>query len=425
MPEGSRRWAWPAALVLVARGLGAQPVAPVERLTLQEAIQRAVEANPTVAEARAGILRAEALLQQVRAGTLPFVTGTAFTTTINEARRFEDVDVTPQTLFQGSIDVGMPVLAATRWAARTQATDQLRIAEVNVEEVRRQLAIAAAEAYLTIIALRRVVDLNELAHDTSRAHYELSAERRRGGIGSRLNELRAQQELSTNETRVEEARLAVLRAQEALGVIVAANGPVDAAEEPVFEAPAEEPPAPEWMGQRTDLRLFGLREQAAERVVDDSWREWLPSVDALFQPQFVAPSNFFQPTRSWTLRFFATVPIFDSGARRGLTREREAALAAAVATRQSAEIDARSEVRVARAAIASADRALASARAASEQAAEVVRITDVSFRAGATSNIEVIDAQRIARDTDTAVAITEDQARRARLELLIALGRFP
>jgi hypothetical protein len=37
----------------------------------------------------------------------------------------------------------------------------------------------------------------------------------------------------------------------------------------------------------------------------------------------------------------------------------------------------------------------------------------------------VIDAERRARDADTAVAIAEDSVRRARLDLLAALGRFP
>jgi len=55
----------------------------------------------------------------------------------------------------------------------------------------------------------------------------------------------------------------------------------------------------------------------------------------------------------------------------------------------------------------------------------VVEIVNVAFKAGATTNIEVIDAQRRARDADTAVAVVEDTARRARLELLAAIGRFP
>ena len=55
----------------------------------------------------------------------------------------------------------------------------------------------------------------------------------------------------------------------------------------------------------------------------------------------------------------------------------------------------------------------------------MVQITDVAFREGATTNIEVIDAQRRARDAETTAAIADDGVRRARLELLLAAGRFP
>ena len=75
--------------------------------------------------------------------------------------------------------------------------------------------------------------------------------------------------------------------------------------------------------------------------------------------------------------------------------------------------------------VRSSERALVSAEAAAQQAEEVVRITDLAFRTGATTNIEVIDAERRARDADLSVAIAEDTLRRARLELLTALGRFP
>jgi outer membrane protein TolC len=95
------------------------------------------------------------------------------------------------------------------------------------------------------------------------------------------------------------------------------------------------------------------------------------------------------------------------------------------AERSDAERRAESEIRTAREAVASSERALAHARRAAEQANQVVQITDVAFREGATTNIEVIDAQRQARDAETAAAIAEDAVRRARLELLTATGRFP
>jgi outer membrane protein TolC len=121
----------------------------------------------------------------------------------------------------------------------------------------------------------------------------------------------------------------------------------------------------------------------------------------------------------------ATVPLFDGGSRTGLMRERAALLDSVRAERAGLERVVSSEVRTAREAVAANERAAERARAAAAQAAEVVRITDIAFREGATTNIEVIDAQRRARDAETAAAIAEDALRRARLELLIATGQFP
>jgi outer membrane protein TolC len=142
-------------------------------------------------------------------------------------------------------------------------------------------------------------------------------------------------------------------------------------------------------------------------------------------PQVLTPSGLFAPSRSWSAAVLFSVPLFDAGGRRGITRERRALLDTVRAERSLLERQARSEVRIAGEAIRSSERALAQARAAAEQANEVVRITDIAFRAGATTNIEVIDAQRRARDAETAAAVAEDALRRARLELLVAAGRFP
>jgi len=119
------------------------------------------------------------------------------------------------------------------------------------------------------------------------------------------------------------------------------------------------------------------------------------------------------------------VPLFDAGYRKGRAAERVSLVDAVRAERAGVERAAASEIRAARQAIESNERALARDREAVEQANEVVRITDVAFREGATTNIEVIDAQRRARDAETAAVIAEDAVRRARLDLLVSTGRFP
>src|SRR5688500_4245217 len=60
----------------------------MEAITFEEAIRRAVANNPTIQQAAAGILRAEALLQQTRALSLPAVNATLATTTIGPVPEF-------------------------------------------------------------------------------------------------------------------------------------------------------------------------------------------------------------------------------------------------------------------------------------------------------------------------------------------------
>lgn len=412
--------ALPGALALVH----AQTPAPAERVTFDEAIRRAVEKNPSAAIAAAGILRAEGLLLDARSASRVQINGTVTTTTLNTGVEFQGTTVAPRNQLTATIDVRMPLYAPARWARTAQAADTKLVAQANAEEIRRQTSLATADAYLAIIARRRSVDANQRARDVAKAHFDYAHELLERGAGSRLNELRAQQEVSLDEGLLESSRIALYRAQEALGVLLVADGPVDAGDEPLFAVPAETAPlqAGPW---RTDLKLFATQQQAAERVLSDSKKDRLPYFDGVFQPSTTYPSQFFVPQNSWRILTQLTVPIFDSGQRQALRLGRQATVDEARAAYTRAETQARSEVRAAREAIASADRGLASARAAADQAKQVVDIVNISFRAGAATNIEVIDAESRARDADTAVGVAEDTLRRARLELLTALGRFP
>src|SRR5262245_19727113 len=72
-----------AFALLAAQAAGAQTL---ERLTFQEAIARAIKSNPTVAQATTGIMRAEAILQQVRSSSLPSLTASLATNFANPVK---------------------------------------------------------------------------------------------------------------------------------------------------------------------------------------------------------------------------------------------------------------------------------------------------------------------------------------------------
>ena len=416
----------PATLRAQTPGAPAAPAVPAGVMAVvdfDEAVRRALAANLEVAQAAQSILQAEALLQSARSVWFP-TAGATVTTTLYDAERSFDGQVTqPQTQSAIGGFVSYPVLAAARWAQSVQAADRVRVARIGAEETRRQIAIATSEAYLRITALKREVEVNELARANAQAHLDYAHTRLEAGAGSRLNEIRAAQELETVEVLLEGARLAVRRSQEALGILLAADAPIDVAGEPIFEEPSVTDDA--WIASRTDIRLFSAQVDAAERVARDSWKDWVPVGTASFQPQFLTPEGIFQSSGTWSVVAQFAVPIFDGGVRQAAAKERNVLAETARLELTDGQLRARSEQRIAQAAVESSVRGLASARLAAQHADEALRITDIAFRAGATTNLEVIDAQRRARDTDTLAVIAEDRLRQARFDLLVALGRFP
>ncbi len=414
-----------ASLVLLCpAGLSAQTTPPTESVTLDQAVERALKNNPTVGQAIQGILRAEALLQQARAVTLPQVNA-SFTGVVNSTeRKFDDVVTSPR--MQGTIaaSASMPVLAAAAWAARNQAKDQIEVANLSSADVRTNIAVATGQAYLAIIAARRQVDVSLRARESALAHLDYARRRLEAGAGTRLNELRAAQEVSSDEARLEVTQYAVRVGQEALGVLMAANGPVDAASEPAFDVPAAADEAG-WMALRPDVRLFTAEERAADRVWQDSSKDWFPTGVLSFDPQALVPASIFTSARSWRLVVNFSQPIWDSGQRKAVKRVRETNLNNARLALTDLRTRARSEVRLAQDLVRTSERAYNSLRLAAEQAQEVLNITTFAFQAGATTNLEVIDAQRQARDADSSAAVAQNTLMRAQLDLLTALGRFP
>jgi outer membrane protein len=396
-----------------------------EKVTFQDAIDRALKRNPTLAEAAADILRADALLRQARSALFPQASGSLTGTVSTPVVEFNGVETSPRGQLTAGANVSQLLYAPVTWALRNQAADTKVVAERGLDEAKRQIALSAAEAFLTIITQRRLVDNSQLAAETAKAHFDYAHQLQERGAGSLLNELRAQQEYSADQVTLENARLSVYRAQEALGVLLASDAAVDAADEPALTVPPT-PDVPDTrVAERADVKLAVAREQAAQRVVDDSWKDYLPVLSASFAPSYLTPSTLFTPSWSTRTAFTLSVNLWDSGFRAARKAERSADLTHVQREGEQTRRQAASEVRTAAEAVRSAERAAVSARAAADQARQVVDITTVAFRAGATTNIEVIDAQRESRDAANAAAIADDTLRRARLDLLVSTGRFP
>ncbi len=400
-----------------------EPLA-LEQVTFEEAVQRATDRNPTVRQAAQAILRAQAFLDQTQSVFRPSLRGAVGTTILDAARGFDGNITQPRTQSVFAATLSYPFLDAARWAAKNQAADQVGTARISAQETRRQVALTAAQSYLAVIATQRLLAIAVRNRDTAQALADYSGARLQAGQGSKLNYVRASQELATAEGLIEAAELLVRQAQEALGVALFADGPLDANGDPEMQLATPPTNDDGWLTERPDIRLFTAEVQAALRVVRDSWKDWLPTGTASFTPQYVTPPGFFEPGKTWRALFLLQIPIYDSTLGPA-KRIRIADLETAKLRLDTVKVQARSELRSAQEAVTRIERIVATSRDAAESAGEALRITEIAYKAGATTNIEVVQAQQTARNVEIVAAQAEDRLRQARLDLLLALGQFP
>lgn len=398
---------------------------PPPVISFDEAVKRSMTRNGQARIADQEVRRAQALVEQVRAAWLPIFTANATYTRLDHDRVLAGKTIVGIDSVNANLTLNVPLIAPSAWADTSRAKDNKAAAVLSAADVRRQLALSTGRAYLTVIAQRRILQTSLQARDTAKAHEEFSKSRFEGGVGNRLDAVRAGQERATAETRVFNQTIALTRAQEALGVLAADNGPLDATDVSLGEAPTLKAAIGEAERIRADVVAARQRLDANERSQDSSYTDYLPILNAVAQPFYQNPSTLTLPTTGWQAQLLLSIPIFDGGLRYGYKHERDALLAQSKARLEGQLRMARSEVRVAFEAVQRADDALSRAREASSLAEEALQLSQLAYRAGATSNIEVVDAERRARDAETEAAIAEDASRQARLDLLAASGRFP
>jgi outer membrane protein len=397
-------------------------------LAFDAAVSRALARNPAATVAAEEVARARAVVEEVRAAALPTLSLGAAYTRLDHDRTLagSGTVIVPADQVNANLLLTVPLVTPRSWVQWRHAGDNVDVARLSADEVRRQLALSTARVYLGLMAQHRVVEVSARARDAARAHYQFAHQRFAGGYGTRVDEVRAAQEVAADESQLQAAVANLARLRETLSVLVGLDQPVDVTDDVALPgAPTVEESLEDARVLRADLRLFRGRLSAAERVAHDNWADYAPSLVATFQPFFQNPATAQLPQWGFQAQLGLSWSIYDGGLRYGLAKERAALVREARANLEGGARQAGAEVRAAGEAVRRSAAALAAARDAAKLAGEGLALTNLAYRAGASTNIEVIDAERRARDADTAVTQAEDAWRQATLDLLLASGRFP
>lgn len=415
----------PPAMAGAAAPTTASP--PLATVSFEEAVRRAKANAVTSVLAADGIRRAEGLLAQARAGSLPALALAGDLTRLDSNRVAAGRVVAAAGQEGASATLSVPLVAPSRWTQWAHAADAVDVARAGEADAARGAALTAARAYLAVVAGKRSLEVARLAVENARAHYDFAAARRAGGVGTALDELRAEQQLATSGAQVESALSSIAAAQEALGIATGGEEPLDAQAEPALSSAVATPADAmrDAAADRTDLRAAAARAGAAARVARDSWVDWLPTLLATGQGFYQHPPTLTTPQTGWQAQLVLSFPLFEGGLRAGQRGERQALAAEAQTQLDGLLRQARAEVRTAWSTVEHAEAALREARRAATSADAALALVTDAYRAGAITSLDVSDAEQRARDADTAAVVAEDGVRQARLDLLAATGHFP
>jgi outer membrane protein TolC len=419
---------------MVARAdVGASEPAPVQpsaaglpKIDLKRALDEALQREVHMSVARAELARAEALVTKARAAMLPTLVGHGSYLRLDHERSANGVLVAGRDQLLADLTLNVPLVVVKPWVETGHAKDAVGVSRFELEDVRRRVALATAQAYLTVIAQHRNIEVQERALENARDHYRYAHTRLEGGIGNEIDDVRAGQEVESSAALLEASRAALYQAQEALSVLVGRDGAVDVADAVALPSPPNLHDAlADAATRRGDVQAGAAQVKATRRTIDDDWVEYAPFLTAQALPFYHEPGVVSAPHTGWQVQLLLTIPFYDGGFRYGLFAERAANLQQDKAEFEHTLRTAKSEVRTGLDAVMHADVALSAATRASDLAGRALKMANLAYEAGASTNIEVIDAERRARDAATVVVIAEDASRQARLDLLAASGRFP
>jgi outer membrane protein len=394
-----------------------------QKISFSEAVRFALARNVSAIVASEEVNRAQALLMQARSGSLPSLVLNGLVLRTDGDRMQDKELVTPRAQQFANATLSLPLVAPRAWMDWSEASRNVRVAKASGEDARRTLAVAVARSYLAIIALKRQVDTTVGAVANDRSHYDYTHARSFAGAGSRVDEVRAAQQLAGDEVALSSIYTALARAREALSVLVGREQPVDTFDE--VDLPESDSNVAKAESRRQDVLAAKQRALASQKLKRDSWTDFMPTVTGEFQKFYQNPSSQVAPKEGWQAMLVLTFPLFEGGLRVGQMQERDALMVEARAQYQALLRQTRSDLRVAVEEIHRADEAMRVSSIAADLAHQVLDLANLAYRAGAAAGIEVIDAERRARDADTAAVVAEDGVRQARLDLLVAAGQFP
>jgi outer membrane protein TolC len=289
------------------------------------------------------------------------------------------------------------------------AADSLSAANYQYQDIREMVVLVVAQAYLEAVASQARVTTAEAQVQTAQALFNLARDQKEAGVSAGIDVLRAQVELQAQQQQLIAARNDFSKQKLALARIIGLPlaQPFTLSDTAPYEAPTAATVESQLQlayAARQDLLGAQARVAAAEATRRAATAEHYPSLTANADYGIIGPV-FNQTHGTFTVSGAMNIPIFAGGRAHGDALIADAALARGRQELDNLRAQIEHEIRTALLDLQSASDQVAVAQSSMDLAQQTLTQARDRFQAGATNNIEVVQAQEsVVRANDSYIS---------------------
>ena len=417
-----------------------------EPISLEQAIQIALEKNPLRKAALADQKAAAAGVQQARSLLLPHIGFSETATRGNDPvyvfgtklrqQRFTTADFALNALnrptpisnfssrFGGEWNL-FDSFASWRNLSRTHFMQQASVQQL--ERTDQELVFHVVQAYYGLLLAQKQFAVAEQSRTTAQSVLDQAKNRFDTGLVVESDLLSAQVNAATRQQELIRAQNGVSMAQAELGIALglstsASFNPAEALNEkqPQVQTLADLEGAA--LAQRPDLKRIRSEEAAQEKSVSVAKSSFGPKLNAFGSWETDTQNVFSNGGNNWVGGLELKLDLFSGGANRATLAQEKALQERVVAGRQTYENQVRLDVRRSFYEFLSACQQVEVARASSAQAKESLRISQNRYDSGLATITDLLQVQQAMTQSQTSYWNASYQCRTSYAALLLATG---
>ncbi len=422
--------------------VGTDSLGPSDTLSLAETMRGAAANNLDLAVANLDVASGKQDVRLARANLLPQIESQIGETFTKEGTAAASLGQQPERLVDGGVTFSVPLYSEQAWAGYGSQRQLQRGKVAERDQLRLDVVLDAAEAYLTVLQARTVADVRRSNLYRNRSNLEVARLREGVGSASRADIYRWQGEVANSRRDLISAEAQVRVAQLELKRLL--NRPLDrpVAQQPVslgdeallaqdstvlawFDDPAQFAVLAQFLvGEALRISPEMTRADAAiaaeERQRTAAGRAfWMPTLalqgglsnvfdrggagsSAPVLPDGTTLST--APDLSWQFRIQASLPLFTGFGRTATRAQTNIEVERLKIQRESVRLSLDQRVRAAMESAASTYAAIALTRDASEAANHNYELVSDAYSRGAANITTLIDAQSAAEQSSESAA---------------------